>query len=53
MIFDNVGNRPLGLLRRALAPSGTLVLNGGGSPGSVVGAMGSVLRAAVVDRFVA
>lgn len=52
MILDNVGNRPLGRLRRALAPDGTLVLNGGGSPGSVVGAMGSVLRAAVVDRFV-
>jgi NADPH:quinone reductase-like Zn-dependent oxidoreductase len=53
MILDNVGNRSLGLLRRALTPSGTLVLNGGGSPGAVVGALGSVLRAAVVDRFVA
>jgi NADPH:quinone reductase-like Zn-dependent oxidoreductase len=52
MIFDNVGNRPLGALRRALTPAGTLVLNGGGSPGAVVGAVGSVLRAAVVDRFV-
>lgn len=52
MIFDNVGNRTLGRLRKALTPAGTLVLNGGGSPGAVVGAVGSVLRAAVVDRFV-
>jgi NADPH:quinone reductase-like Zn-dependent oxidoreductase len=52
LILDNVGNRPLAALRRALTPSGTLVLNGGGSPGSMVGAMGSVLWAAVVDRFV-
>jgi NADPH:quinone reductase-like Zn-dependent oxidoreductase len=52
VILDNVGNRPLGRLRRALTPAGTLVLNGGGSPGTVVGAMGSVLWAAVIDRFV-
>jgi NADPH:quinone reductase-like Zn-dependent oxidoreductase len=39
-------------LRRALTPTGTLVLNGGGSPGKVVGAVGSMLRAVVVDRVV-
>ena len=31
VILDNVGNRPLRPLRRALTPAGTLVLNGGGS----------------------
>jgi NADPH:quinone reductase-like Zn-dependent oxidoreductase len=52
VILDNVGNRPLGSLRKALTPTGTLLLNGGGSPGAVVGAVGSLLRAVVVDRFV-
>ena len=52
MIFDNVGNRPLSRLRRALAPAGILVLNGGGSPGHVVGPLGTMLRAAVVNGFV-
>ena len=45
VILDNVGNRTLGRLRRAVTPTGTLVVNGGGSPGKVVGAVGSVLRA--------
>jgi NADPH:quinone reductase-like Zn-dependent oxidoreductase len=53
VILDNVGNRSLADLRRALTPSGTLVLNGGGSPGRVVGAVGAIARAVVVDRFVA
>ena len=52
VIFDNVGNRPLSRLRRALAPAGILVLNGGGSPGRVVGPLGTMLRAAVVNGFV-
>jgi NADPH:quinone reductase-like Zn-dependent oxidoreductase len=52
VILDNVGNRPLSRLRRALTPKGTLVLNAGGSPGRVVGAVGSVLRAVVVNGFV-
>jgi NADPH:quinone reductase-like Zn-dependent oxidoreductase len=52
VILDNVGNRPLGRLRRALTPTGTLVLNAGGSPGRVVGAVGSLLRAVVVNGFV-
>ncbi|MET9441013.1 NAD(P)-dependent alcohol dehydrogenase [Streptomyces sp. NPDC006610] len=43
VILDNVGNRPLRRLRRALAPTGTLVANGGGSPGHVLGAVGSML----------
>src|SRR5690348_12497486 len=52
VILDNVGNRPLSRLRRALAPAGILVLNAGGSPGKVVGPLGAMARAAVVDRFV-
>ncbi|MFD9321716.1 NAD(P)-dependent alcohol dehydrogenase [Streptomyces sp. NPDC060053] len=52
VILDNVGNRPLGRLRRALAPTGTLVANGGGSPGRVFGAVGSMLRVIAVNGFV-
>ncbi|MGH8834657.1 MAG: NAD(P)-dependent alcohol dehydrogenase [Actinomycetes bacterium] len=52
VILDNVCNRPLSRLRRTLTPTGTLVLNGGGSPGRVVGAVGSILRAVVVNGLV-
>ena len=52
VILDNVGNRPLSRLRRALAPAGILVLNGGGSPGHMAGPPGTMLRAAVVNGFV-
>jgi NADPH:quinone reductase-like Zn-dependent oxidoreductase len=51
-ILDNVGNRPLGRVRKALTPAGTLVVNGGGSPGRVVGAVGSMVKAAIVNGFV-
>ena len=52
VILDNVCNRPLGRLRQALTPTGILVLNGGGSPGHVLGPVGSILRAVVVNRLV-
>ncbi|MFE8016951.1 NAD(P)-dependent alcohol dehydrogenase [Streptomyces antibioticus] len=52
VILDNVGNHPLRRLRRALTPAGTLVANGGGSPGRVFGAMGFMLRTAAVDTVV-
>jgi NADPH:quinone reductase-like Zn-dependent oxidoreductase len=52
VILDNVGNRPLSRLRRALTGSGTLVVNGGGSPGHVVGAVGSMAKALLVNGFV-
>jgi NADPH:quinone reductase-like Zn-dependent oxidoreductase len=52
VILDNVGNWPLGRLRRALTPRGTLVLNGGGSPGRLIGALGSLAEAIVVNGFV-
>jgi NADPH:quinone reductase-like Zn-dependent oxidoreductase len=52
VILDNVGNRPLSRLRRALTATGTLVVNGGGSPGHVVGAVGSMAKAVIVNGFV-
>jgi NADPH:quinone reductase-like Zn-dependent oxidoreductase len=52
VILDNVGNLPLARLRRALSPRGTLVLNGGGSPGHVFGPIGGILRAVVVNPVV-
>src|SRR4249920_2510814 len=52
VILDNICNRPLRRLRRALTPTGTLVLNGGGSPGRVVGAVGAIVRAVVVNALV-
>jgi hypothetical protein len=52
VILDNVGNRPLSRLRRALTPTGTLVLNGGGSPGHVFGPVAGIMRAVVVNGLV-
>jgi NADPH:quinone reductase-like Zn-dependent oxidoreductase len=52
VILDNVGNRPLRRLRRALTPTGTLVLNSGGTPGHVIGPIGAILRAVVVNGIV-
>jgi NADPH:quinone reductase-like Zn-dependent oxidoreductase len=52
VILDNVGNRAIRDLRRAATPTGTIIVNGGGSPGHLIGAVGSILRAAVVNLFV-
>jgi NADPH:quinone reductase-like Zn-dependent oxidoreductase len=52
VIFDNVSSLPLTRLRRALAPKGILVLNGGGSPGHVFGPVAGILRAVAVNTFV-
>ncbi|GAA0267983.1 NAD(P)-dependent alcohol dehydrogenase [Cryptosporangium japonicum] len=54
VVFDLVGNRSFGELRRLLAPGGTLVLSGGGTSegGSLFGPMGLVLRAKALARFV-
>ncbi|MET9367801.1 NAD(P)-dependent alcohol dehydrogenase [Streptomyces griseoflavus] len=49
VILDNVGNHPPSRLRRVLAPAGTLVANGGGTPGRVLGAMGTALRVAALN----
>ena len=52
VILDNVSSLPLARLRGALTPKGTLVLNGGGSPGHVFGPVAGILRAVVTNAFV-
>jgi NADPH:quinone reductase-like Zn-dependent oxidoreductase len=52
VILDNVSSLPLARLRRALTAKGTLVLNGGGSPGHVFGPVAGIVRAAVANAFV-
>jgi NADPH:quinone reductase-like Zn-dependent oxidoreductase len=52
VIVDNVSSLPLARLRGALTPKGILVLNGGGSPGHVFGAVAGLLRAIVANAFV-
>jgi NADPH:quinone reductase-like Zn-dependent oxidoreductase len=52
VILDNVSSLPLTRLRQALTPTGTLVLNGGGSPGHVFGPVAGILRAVVANAFV-
>ena len=52
VILDNVSSLPLARLRGALTPKGTLVLNGGGSPGHVFGPVAGILRAVVANAFV-
>jgi NADPH:quinone reductase-like Zn-dependent oxidoreductase len=52
VVFDNVGNRPLRLVRRVLTPAGTLVLNGGGSPGEVIGPIAPMVGAAAINGLV-
>ena len=51
VVVDLVGNRTLGSCRRALTPTGTLVLSSGGG-GRVIGPMGRIMRAVVVNLFV-
>jgi NADPH:quinone reductase-like Zn-dependent oxidoreductase len=51
VIVDNIANHPLGVVRRALAPRGTLVLNAGGTPGQVLGEVGPMLRLTLAKPF--
>jgi NADPH:quinone reductase-like Zn-dependent oxidoreductase len=48
-ILDNVGDHSMAATRRALAPSGTLLSNGGGHQG---GKLSRVIRATIVSMFV-
>jgi NADPH:quinone reductase-like Zn-dependent oxidoreductase len=50
-IIDIAGNRPVALLRRALAPRGTLVIVGG-TGGNLTMGFGRTVRAMLLDRFV-
>jgi len=52
LIVDTGGNRPIPDLRRALAPTGTLVIVGGeGAGGPVLRGLDRVMRAGVVSLF--
>jgi NADPH:quinone reductase-like Zn-dependent oxidoreductase len=52
LIFDLVGNHPLGAIRRALAPRGILVGCGGGGPDKSGGELlAGMLRQAIAARF--
>lgn len=51
LIVDTAGNRPLRLLRRALAERGTLVLVGGEGGGRWLGGLERTLRAVVTSPF--
>ncbi|GAB2892438.1 NAD(P)-dependent alcohol dehydrogenase [Streptomyces mayteni] len=52
VIVDNAGNRPLGLLRRALTPRGTLVIVGGERGGRWFGGLDRNLRATLLSPAV-
>jgi NADPH:quinone reductase-like Zn-dependent oxidoreductase len=52
VILDNVGNHQLHRLRHALAPTGTLAFNAGGSPGKIVGAVGRFAVLVIVNGVV-
>lgn len=54
VVFDLVGNRSLRALRRALTPTGTLVLSGGGvyRGGSLIGPVGLLARGRLTAPFV-
>jgi NADPH:quinone reductase-like Zn-dependent oxidoreductase len=54
VVFDLVGNRSLNELRRALTPTGTLILSGGGVSrgGSLIGPLGLIVRGQALSRFV-
>jgi NADPH:quinone reductase-like Zn-dependent oxidoreductase len=53
VIIDTAGRRPLSLLRRALAPKGTLVVVGGDGGGRVTGGfLRGVLRGPLLSLFV-
>ncbi len=52
LIVDLGGSRPLSALRRALKPTGTLVLAGGEGGGSLLGGIGNWLKALVLTPFV-
>jgi NADPH:quinone reductase-like Zn-dependent oxidoreductase len=49
LILDNVGNHSMAQTRRVLAPTGTLISNGGGHAG---GKLGRTLRTMLVSMFV-
>jgi NADPH:quinone reductase-like Zn-dependent oxidoreductase len=53
LIIDIGGNAPISRLRRALAPTGTVVIVGGESRGNLTGGIGRQLRGALLTPFIA
>jgi NADPH:quinone reductase-like Zn-dependent oxidoreductase len=51
VIIDTAGNRPLSLLRRALAPQGTLVIVGGEGGGKITGGFERSMSAPLFSLF--
>jgi NADPH:quinone reductase-like Zn-dependent oxidoreductase len=51
VILDTAGNRPLSVLKRALAPKGTVVIVGGEGGGKVTGGFERSLRAPLASLF--
>ncbi|MDJ0322417.1 NAD(P)-dependent alcohol dehydrogenase [Cryobacterium sp. PH31-AA6] len=51
LIFDSIGNHSINSLRRALTPTGTLVLSSG-TGGRVLGPMGRIIRARLLSLVV-
>lgn len=51
VILDTAGNRPISVLRRALAPRGTLVIVGGEAGGKLTGGFERSLGAPLVSLF--
>ena len=51
-IIDTAGRRSLGRLRRALTPTGSLVLVGGEGGDAILGGFDRQIRAALLSRFV-
>jgi NADPH:quinone reductase-like Zn-dependent oxidoreductase len=52
VILDTGGNRTLRHLRRALTPTGTLVIIGGETGGRILGGFDRSLRAPILSRFI-
>ena len=52
LIVDTAGNRPLSVLRRALAPKGTLAIVGGEGGGRLTGGFERSLGAGLLSAFV-
>jgi NADPH:quinone reductase-like Zn-dependent oxidoreductase len=51
LIVDTVGGRGVRALHRVLTPRGTLILLGGGRPGSLVGPLPQIVRAKFLGTF--
>jgi NADPH:quinone reductase-like Zn-dependent oxidoreductase len=52
VVIDNAGQRPLSVLRRVLAPRGTLVIVGGEGGTALLGGLSRGLRAVLLSPFV-